>query len=397
MLDHIHPGAGPGQQLAARGAEQEQRQPHAQGEGIEGRTAEPEIATLGHVDEGPGERRRGAGGADQSRDHAHDGDAGHGSALLAVGEAREAGLQAARQLQGVEPEHGEGEQHEHHREADEHIGVLKGRLELQARRGDDEPEQGIGDRHPLHIDEGEQEGATGGEAMPGPGDDPGQDGIHGEDAGGEGEAETQGEEGGDADPEPMAAEGGRQPVLLAARPVGALKAGRRFRLGGGGEGLDGDPLVGRWVAESLGAALVTQSEAGRVPDPGQRHGDLHLLVIDPALAEEVILVLGAGGQDGLVEGEVLSLHTDAVAIEVVAVGDAYPEQQPITLLFALEGEGLIHLEESGLGLDAEAAEQILAAGPGGGRRQDAEQAQQHQQEGEGARGGHEVSCVNQSR
>ncbi len=108
-------------------------------------------------------------------------------------------------------------------------------------------------------------------------------------------------------------------------------------------------------------------------------------------------MLGAGGQDGLVEGEVLSLHTDAVAIEVVAVGDAYPEQQPITLLFALEGEGLIHLEESGLGLDAEAAEQILAAGPGGGRRQDAEQAQQHQQEGEGARGGHEVSCVNQSR
>ncbi|MNH31445.1 hypothetical protein D3C79_918130 [compost metagenome] len=30
LLDHIHPGAGLGQQLAPRGAEQQQRQPHAE-------------------------------------------------------------------------------------------------------------------------------------------------------------------------------------------------------------------------------------------------------------------------------------------------------------------------------------------------------------------------------
>ena len=84
--------------------------------------------------------------------------------------------------------------------------MLEGCLEFQACRRHHQPEQGVGDRHPLHVDEGEQEGATGGEMMAGPGDDPGQDGIHGEDAGGEGEAEPECEEGGDAEPEALAAE-----------------------------------------------------------------------------------------------------------------------------------------------------------------------------------------------
>ncbi len=64
-------------------------------------------------------------------------------------EARQPGLQAARQLQGVEPEHGEGQQHEHDREADQDVGVLEGCLEFQAgRRHHHQPEQGVGDRHP---------------------------------------------------------------------------------------------------------------------------------------------------------------------------------------------------------------------------------------------------------
>ena len=87
LLDHVHPGARLGQQLAARGTEQQQRQPHAERQGIESRTAEPEIAALGHVDEGAGERGRGAGRADQAGDHPHDADSEHGAALLAVGEA----------------------------------------------------------------------------------------------------------------------------------------------------------------------------------------------------------------------------------------------------------------------------------------------------------------------
>ena len=95
---------------------------------------------------------------------------------------------------------------------------------------------------------------------------PVRDGIHGEDAGGEGEAETQGEEGSDADPEPLAA-GAAASLSLLACPARRCPEGWPLPPGRGGEGLDGDPFVGRWVAESP-AALVTQGEAGRVPDPG---------------------------------------------------------------------------------------------------------------------------------
>lgn len=201
--------------------------------------------------------------------------------------------------------------------------------------------------------------------MAGPGDDPGQDGIHGEDAGGEGEAEPQCEEGGDAEPETLVAEGGRQLILLAAG------RGRRGRIDlvmrwFGDEGLDGDPLVGRGIAEAVGAALIADLEAGLLARLGQGDGDLHLPVIDLGLAEEVVFMIGAGGQHRLLEGEVLALEAEAVAVEVVVVGDAQAQQQPVALLFALEDERLVHFQKFGLGagLDAEGTQQIRAAGPG---------------------------------
>lgn len=77
-------------------------------------------------------------------------------------------------------------------------------------------------------------------------------------------------------------------------------------------------------------------------------------------------MLGAGGQHRLFEGKVFPLEAEAVAIEVVVVGDAQAQQQPIALLFALEDERLIHFQKFGLGagLDAEGAQQIRAAGAG---------------------------------
>ena len=299
-------------------------------------------------------------------------------------------------MQGIEPEHGERQQHEHDGEADQHIGVLQRGLELQAGRGDDQPEQGVGDRHPLHIDEGEQEGAAGGEVLTGTGDDAGQNGVHGEDAGGEGEPQSQRKEGGDAEPEALAAEGGRQPVLLASgRRLCGISGVCLPGVASGREGLHRDPLVGGGIAEALGAPLIAYCEAGGVPHLGQGDRDLQLLIEDPGLAEEIILMIGARRQREGLEGEVIPLDADAVAIEVVTVGEAQGQQQLVALLLALEDEGLVDFQKFGLGtgLDAEAAEQILAAGLGGGR----EQAQQEQQgEKQGAQS-HEVSCVNQSR
>ncbi len=53
--------------------------------------------------------------------------------------------------------------------------------------------------------------------MAGTGDDAGQNGIHGEDAGGEGEPQPQREEGDDAEPKTLITEGGGQLILLANR------------------------------------------------------------------------------------------------------------------------------------------------------------------------------------
>ncbi len=173
-------------------------------------------------------------------------------------------MQTARQLQGVEAEHGEGQQHEHHRETDQHIGVLQRSLEFQARRGHYQPQQGVGDRHPLHIDKGEQEGATGREAMAGTGDDAGQDWVHGEDAGGEGEPQPQCEEGDDAEPEPLIAEGSGQLILLANR----CDALCRFSSGCCGcrdQRGHIDQLVGRRVAEAVGTALIAHPQGGIFP------------------------------------------------------------------------------------------------------------------------------------
>ena len=89
---------------------------------------------------------------------------------------------------------------------------------------------------PLHIDEGEQEGATGGEAMPGPGDDPGRDGIHGEDAGVKARPRPRAQEGGDADPEPWLPRAAASPSCWLPGTSVPLKAGRRFPPGRGRRG-----------------------------------------------------------------------------------------------------------------------------------------------------------------
>ncbi len=159
-----------------------------------------------------------------------------------------------------------------------------------------------------------------------PGYDAGQDRVHGEDAGGEGEAEPQREEGGYAEPESLAAEGLGQLILLTAG------WGECHVIGGGricivsGDRLHRNLLVGGRIAEAVGTALIADGEAGLLPRLGQGDGDLHLPVVDPGLAEEVILMLCPGRQDGFIEGEVLALEAKTVAVEVVVIGDAQGQQ-----------------------------------------------------------------------
>ncbi len=77
-------------------------------------------------------------------------------------------------------------------------------------------------------------------------------------------------EGGDAEPEALAAEGGRQSILLAAgwRLDGVSGAGLPGGVTGGSERLHRDQLVGGRIAETLGATLIAYLEAGGVPHLG---------------------------------------------------------------------------------------------------------------------------------
>ncbi len=111
-------------------------------------------------------------------------------------------------------------------------------------------------------------------------------------------------------------------------------------------------------------------------------------------------MLGAFRQGRLAEGEVVPLEAQAVAIEVVVVGDVEGQQQLIATLFALDLKGFIDLQKFGfgVGLNAQRAEQIGAAGVGRGaahrcRQQGTEQQQGREQAGER----HEVSPLIQSR
>ena len=230
--------------------------------------------------------------------------------------------------------------------------------------------------------------------------DAGQNGVHGEDAGGEGEPQPQREEGGDAEPEALAAEGRGQLILLTAGwGAGHVIGGGRICIVSD-DRLHRNLLVGGRVAEAVGTALIADGEAGLLARLGQGDGDLHLPVVDPGLAEEVILMLCPGGQDGLTEGEVLALEAEAVAVEVVIIGDAQGQQQLVALLFTLEHEGVVDFQKLGLGvgLDAKSAQQTVTAGLNRRHTQGGQQqGEEHKQGGEQARQCHEVSCVNQSR
>ena len=75
-------------------------------------------------------------------------------------------------------------------------------------------------------------------------------------------------------------------------------------------------------------------------------------------------MFGACRQHGRLEGEVVPLDADAVAIEIVTVGEAQGSAAACFLAARSRGQGLVDFQKFGLGigLDAETAEQILAAG-----------------------------------
>ncbi len=111
-------------------------------------------------------------------------------------------------------------------------------------------------------------------------------------------------------------------------------------------------------------------------------------------------MLGAFRQGRLAEGEVVPLETQAVAIEVVVVGDVEGQQQLIATLVALDLKGLIDLQKFGLGVgfNTQRAEQVGAAGVGwGAAHRCHQQGIEQQQGGEQAGECHSVSPLSQSR
>ena len=76
----FHPLAGAGQEMAAAGAEDDQRHAHAQGQGEQRGGAGGGVAGAGHVEQGAGQNRGDAGGYHQGGNHAQQ----HGAAQPAA-------------------------------------------------------------------------------------------------------------------------------------------------------------------------------------------------------------------------------------------------------------------------------------------------------------------------
>ena len=104
-LDGVHPRACLRQQLAGRGADQQQRRAHAQAKREQRRAAEHCVAGLPDVDQRACQRRGDARADDQCRQEPHDRHAGQRAALLAVARGVDAALSPVRHLQVVEAEH----------------------------------------------------------------------------------------------------------------------------------------------------------------------------------------------------------------------------------------------------------------------------------------------------
>ena len=79
-FDVFHPLPGAGQEMAAAGAEDDQRHAHAQRQGEQRGGAGGRVAGAGHVEQGAGQDRGDAGGHHQGGNHAHQ----HGAAQAAA-------------------------------------------------------------------------------------------------------------------------------------------------------------------------------------------------------------------------------------------------------------------------------------------------------------------------
>jgi hypothetical protein len=93
-FDRLHPDPGPGQQLARRSTNRQERRAHAEAHGEEGGKAEEGIAGLPDKDEGARQWWCHAGTHDEGGKGAHDGYADQVPPLLALAEGGDPGLQA---------------------------------------------------------------------------------------------------------------------------------------------------------------------------------------------------------------------------------------------------------------------------------------------------------------
>ena len=130
-LDLIHPVPGSGQQAGAAGAGNNERNAHADGQGEQRGGPGHGIAAGGHINQGAGENRGYTGRHHQRGNGPHEGGAKQAATFFGAG-LMQFVAQEVGQLQFIESEHGQGQQHKDDRGGNNGRGLLQQELQVEA-------------------------------------------------------------------------------------------------------------------------------------------------------------------------------------------------------------------------------------------------------------------------
>ena len=346
LFDRVHPGARFWQEPAGRGTDHEQRHAHAEAHRKERRSATHHVAALADDRQGGDERRRDAGGDDERRKRTHHGDADKGARSLAIADRSEACLQRRGHLQREEPKHRQCEHYKEQRKEHDDPRLLKHRLHLLPRGGEQRARDRVSDRHAEHIHKREGYGAARADVALSR-DDPREDGHHRQYARREREEQAQSEEGAEHEEEIARADEPCETILLRDESGGARACGQ----------MHANRLLDRLVAQArLGAALIGHIKRdidGGIGGARNRQLARELAVIDLLLAEELVRLLDSRRQLQAPELHLRArgLNLDAAAVEVVAVGDLPREAHAVGPVGRrIEGERIIRRQKIAIGL-----------------------------------------------
>jgi hypothetical protein len=263
-------------------------------------------------------------------------------------------LQGAGQLQLVEIEHRQGEQHEHQGKAAQHPGILQGAGKQGAGQAGQDADGGVGERHAEHVDQGQGGGAAARRravrVVALAGDDARKNGQHGEHAGRAGQPESGEEEKGEVAPETGLGESPGDLAAAVARAGRCRGFGKVRHAGAGGRQGDGKlPHLRRITDAGFGAALQGELEVEgrrvrRAGAEGQDEG--WRAAVDGDLAEIFVLLFFGGRQLRRTQGGVFARKAQFVAIDVVTRRDLELQAEAIGRFgLCLDLESLGRIEE----------------------------------------------------